>query len=298
MPKGGRMDIRSNIHLTPDGKMETWNYYNESFPSGNGYYQATLYNDGSSSVSDVDACFDMAKDLLHLDNNAWCDFGHQGDCSFAGIYQPPLPKQNTELFGEFIAFSNYHHVWKFLGLPQRATIGQLYVATQKACALNLKELKGFVGDSSKIDEADLPTFCFRSAYTFQLLHNGYGFQLNDTIKVHKVLNGQKVGWALGAMLYEINALPWSYSQEAGDKTGVGGFRSGSARSGGDWTTHVSVSSSLASDNTLWLVHGLLAMVVVLLLVGSVGLVYLLRWRRLALYRQHQLYEPIKNEAMI
>jgi hypothetical protein len=45
-----------------------------------------------------------------------------------------------------------------------------------------------------------------------LLHNGFGFQMTDSIRAVGVLNGHKVGWALGAMLYEINTLPWSYSR--------------------------------------------------------------------------------------
>lgn len=38
--------------------------------------------------------------------------------------------------------------------------------------------------------------------------DGYGFRHNDTITVIDTINGNKVGWALGAILYEINELPW------------------------------------------------------------------------------------------
>jgi hypothetical protein len=34
--------------------------------------------------------------------------------------------------------------------------------------------------------------------------------MEDKITAINVIKGQKVGWALGAMLYEINTLPWHY----------------------------------------------------------------------------------------
>lgn len=43
-----------------------------------------------------------------------------------------------------------------------------------------------------------------------MLRNGYGFEMEDNITATDVVNGQKVGWALGSMLYEINTLPWTY----------------------------------------------------------------------------------------
>lgn len=34
--------------------------------------------------------------------------------------------------------------------------------------------------------------------------------MDDYITATNVVAGQKVGWALGSMLYEINTLPWKY----------------------------------------------------------------------------------------
>ena len=34
--------------------------------------------------------------------------------------------------------------------------------------------------------------------------------MDDKITATNVVAGQKVGWALGSMLYEINTLPWKY----------------------------------------------------------------------------------------
>jgi hypothetical protein len=56
----------------------------------------------------------------------------------------------------------------------------------------------------------LAHYCFVASYTYSLLRDGYGFDLDRNITVVSKVNGLKVGWALGAMLYEINALPWEY----------------------------------------------------------------------------------------
>jgi len=65
-------------------------------------------------------------------------------------------------------------------------------------------------NNGRLDSDDLLKMCFNSVFAFQLLHFGFGFQMNDNITAADVVNGHKVGWALGSMLYEINTLPWEY----------------------------------------------------------------------------------------
>jgi hypothetical protein len=71
-----------------------------------------------------------------------------------------------------------------------------------------EELKVF--NNGGLGSDDLLKMCFNSAFAFQLLYTGIGFQMDDNITGSDVVNGQKVGWALGSMLYEINILPWMY----------------------------------------------------------------------------------------
>eukprot|EP00543_Licmophora_paradoxa_P009285 CAMPEP_0202471548 /NCGR_PEP_ID=MMETSP1360-20130828/85067_1 /ASSEMBLY_ACC=CAM_ASM_000848 /TAXON_ID=515479 /ORGANISM="Licmophora paradoxa, Strain CCMP2313" /LENGTH=127 /DNA_ID=CAMNT_0049097709 /DNA_START=123 /DNA_END=506 /DNA_ORIENTATION=- len=61
----------------------------------------------------------------------------------------------------------------------------------------------------------LADVCFQSIYVFHLLRNGYGFRMDDHVTATEVIGGQQVSWALGAMMYEINTLPWTY--ESSDK---------------------------------------------------------------------------------
>lgn len=206
---GGQTQVRTQIHLSESG-VESWMTMKNTSSTGTGdYYHATLKND----EADVDRCFQLAKDLLHLEKNDWCNFAHKGDCSFAGIYQPTLPVQGTGNFGEFVAFSNYFHIWNFLQLPERATIAELEQATRFVCSLSYAELVAYNDGNLNggVTDDELNTYCFRSAYAYELLRSGYRFRNNDTIRVTDVINGQKVGWALGAMLYEINLMPWKYN---------------------------------------------------------------------------------------
>ena len=56
----------------------------------------------------------------------------------------------------------------------------------------------------------LAHYCFMSAFSYALLTEGYGFEPGRNLTVRGKIDGLKVTWALGAMLYEINALPWEY----------------------------------------------------------------------------------------
>jgi Golgi nucleoside diphosphatase len=195
-PRGVSMEVSTEVY-TDTSKQETWD------TSGKGEYQLLLKNNGKEG--DFEACMAMTEELLHKDENGWCDFAHRGDCSFNGVYQPALPDT------EFLAFSNFYDVWSFLNLPERSSVADLLNATRYACSLTEDELVDFVDD--RTDKADITEYCFRSMYAFQLLHNGYGFQMDDYITATNVINGHKVGWALGSMLYEINTMPWEYVHE-------------------------------------------------------------------------------------
>ena len=59
----------------------------------------------------------------------------------------------------------------------------------------------------------MASYCFQSAYIHEILRNGYGFQDTDSITATNIINGQKVSWALGSMVYEINTLPWDYIEQ-------------------------------------------------------------------------------------
>ena len=66
-------------------------------------------------------------------------------------------------------------------------------------------------NDGRVESDTVEQYCFRSVYALNLL-KGFGFQNEDFITAKKVINGHKVSWAIGAILYEINALPWEYQK--------------------------------------------------------------------------------------
>lgn len=59
----------------------------------------------------------------------------------------------------------------------------------------------------------LAHYCFVATFGYALLTEGYGFEPSRNLTVVNKIDGLKVTWALGAMLYEINALPWEYVRQ-------------------------------------------------------------------------------------
>jgi hypothetical protein len=75
--------------------------------------------------------------------------------------------------------------------------------------MNKQELVGYNANlSHSVHEPELYQMCFRSIFVFEMLHNGYGFPPDYNITAVDTLSGQKLGWALGSILYEVNTLPW------------------------------------------------------------------------------------------
>ena len=171
---------------------------NQSLP-----YNITMVN--YESQFDFQACFEQSYDLLRKDTNKdWCEFEMDGSCGFAGIYQPPLPKINKDI-DEFVATSNFVEVFNFLRLGDVAAVSEIGAAAEKACGMNWQELTEY-NDNYNLghDPGTLAQMCFRSVFVYQLLRDGWGFGDNYQMTAVDVINGQKMGWALGCMLYEIN----------------------------------------------------------------------------------------------
>ena len=144
-------------------------------------------------------------------NDEWVEFSHDGDCSFAGVYQPPLPKKSKDI-DQFIATSNYADIFAFLKLGTRASVAQLGEAAKMLCQHDWQSLQDYNQNLTNpvTDEYELAQYCFRSVFAYQMLRNGYGFADSFVITAVDVLKGQKLGWALGSILYEINTREFRY----------------------------------------------------------------------------------------
>eukprot|EP00984_Skeletonema_dohrnii_P013073 scaffold5383_cov152-Skeletonema_dohrnii-CCMP3373.AAC.8 len=219
LPGGGKktIEFKSLIHIGNNG-LETWNATVDDFASASsstdpGLYHAVLVN--NEETGNWDQCKELAKGLFNKEANAWCDYSHRGSCSFAGVYQPERPSPELE----FYAFSNYFHVWQFLQLESRSSIAQLEAKGREVCSQSWDDLVQYnEGNQQNVfTEEELKTYCFRAAYVHEILRSGYGFKSDEYVIATDIVNGQKVTWALGSILYEINTLPWDYIEIHGKR---------------------------------------------------------------------------------
>lgn len=172
-------------------------------------YSNLMVNDNPRG--DYDSCEALVYKLFRKEANAWCNFAHDRDCSFAGIYQPPLPLRSND-FKEFIVSSNFVDVFSFLQLKDTSDLASVRHGARKICTMSLYELEVYNSrlPSSISDVDELVQFCFRATFVASFLIDGIGFPKTANVTAIDVIDGQKLGWALGSTLYEINTLPWEF----------------------------------------------------------------------------------------
>ena len=144
-----------------------------------------------------DALFDPAF-------NRWCEYSHNGQCSYIGVYQPRLPTGPD--YGNFVLLGNYVKLFDQLSLGNPTTLGAFHARAREVC--------GATTEAMPEGKLTADEFCFVAAFAYETLTTGHGFDgTRNLTAVDKMgYNGNyvNVGWPLGAMLYEINALPWTY----------------------------------------------------------------------------------------
>ena len=129
-----------------------------------------------------------------------------------GVYQPAIPSKM-----KLLAMASFYYNWGFFKLTTgmkepSSDLNALVAAAESFC--NLDAIGQAAYNNSLPHPQHAPfvyDYCFGAAYSHALLHTGYGLPLKDTpLQVVKTINGNDVGWAYGAMLWEINRLGWSY----------------------------------------------------------------------------------------
>jgi hypothetical protein len=142
----------------------------------------------------------------------WVDFSHDGDASFAGVYQPPLPT-NTSSIGGFIATSNFADIWEFLELEETSAIKLVQKKAKAICEMHFDELTKYNSKiAHPVHDDELHQMCFRSIFVYEMFTTGYEFPEDYEITAVDTLDNQKLGWSLGSILYEVNSLPWDVAR--------------------------------------------------------------------------------------
>jgi hypothetical protein len=239
LPRDSKTTFTSKIQVDPLTGMSKWPAESIANASSTvGMYTTLIRNDNATdsvtnitiaatihptnddaidvnSLDDASSCVKLANVMLNKQtSNEWCNFEHKQDCSFAGVYQPQLPFQSQK-FGEFLGFSNFHHVFDFLELNNRSSMTELREGVSKVCNMNLDQITAYNAKKKTKRQAapdELLQYCFRASYVFAILHHGYGFDMDKYITAKHKIEGHKVTWAIGSVLYEINTLPWNYER--------------------------------------------------------------------------------------
>ncbi|NXT85097.1 ENTP8 diphosphohydrolase, partial [Zapornia atra] len=125
--------------------------------------------------------------------------GQSQDCTFDGVYQPPVR-------GQFIAFSAFYYNFKFLNLTEGQSLATVRENIERFCMRTWEDL------SSSYPEENperLPKYCANANYILTLLLDAYKFNETswNSIFFQMKAGSTEVGWTLGYMLNLTNMIP-------------------------------------------------------------------------------------------
>lgn len=176
----------------------------------------TIADTSTVGSSDYDSCKSYVSEII--DTSVPCFQGDRNECSFLGVYQPPVQEkddsgssQNSTLY---YAFSGFGYSWRFLGLPPRGIMLQeLENGATEICNLDWAGLNDYNAKSKAPSSGDyLKDMCFSATYIYQLLTKGYKFEpTSRSLVVEDSINGTTISWAQGAIMTAINNLDWDYT---------------------------------------------------------------------------------------
>ncbi|XP_065551825.1 ectonucleoside triphosphate diphosphohydrolase 8-like isoform X2 [Lathamus discolor] len=143
---------------------------------------------------DASGCLAAIKKLF---NFSAC--GQSQDCTFDGIYQPPVR-------GQFIAFSAFYYNFKFLNLTKGQALATVRETIERFCTRSWEDLSASYPEENP---QRLPKYCANANYILTLLLDAYKFNetsWNNIIFQMKV-GSADAGWTLGYMLNLTNMIP-------------------------------------------------------------------------------------------
>ncbi|KAL6849306.1 Guanosine-diphosphatase [Amphichorda felina] len=138
-------------------------------------------------------CRALAEKILNKD--AACDLA---PCSFNGVHQPPLAK--TFAKEDVYIFSYFYDRTKTIGMPDSFTLREMHDLASTVCQ---GEVAWDVFDSipGAMEELlDRPEHCLDLNFMMALLHTGYEMPIDREVKIAKKIDGNELGWCLGASL--------------------------------------------------------------------------------------------------
>lgn len=184
-----------------DNKQKKSSENNPCYPTG--YTNPKTNVSGSSNW---DGCLTGVAALFDKDQPCFNSDRKPERCSFNGVYQPPMGDK------KFIAMSGFVYAWQYLGLSIGSKTDDLATLSdhgKKVCDLTYEQQKKEMPAGTR--ESSLGVLCFNAAYSYQLLHKGYGMPRSNTpIEIYDKIDGTQAQWAFGMMIVEANKLGWVF----------------------------------------------------------------------------------------
>jgi len=134
-------------------------------------------------------------------------------CAFNGIYMPKL----SEAFpatNDVYLFSYFYDRTQPLGVPTSFSLHELRYLTQQICSGQdaWDAFEAIPGAMKALSEIG-PEWCLDLNFMDALLVTGYEFHLERGVKSVKKVNGNEVGWCLGASLPLLERKGWECKLE-------------------------------------------------------------------------------------
>lgn len=146
------------------------------------------------------ACVELLQPLLAGPNGS--------QASLVRAYKAPIDFGNSEFYG----FSEFFYCTEdVLRLGGQYSASTFTSAAQEYCSQRWEVLiQRFRGGlySAHADQHRLKYQCFKSAWMYQVLHQGFSFPLDyPSLRTAQLVYDREVQWTLGAILYKTRFLP-------------------------------------------------------------------------------------------
>ncbi|XP_055066560.2 ectonucleoside triphosphate diphosphohydrolase 3 [Misgurnus anguillicaudatus] len=120
------------------------------------------------------------------------------NCSFAGVYQPPLS-------GDFMAYAGFYWTALSLDVKGSKSMETFDENMKQLCTHDWKSLK----KTYEGKDSHLKSYCYSANYVHTILSDGYKFNTGNwkTLNFQKEVNKTSIAWSLGYMLALSNMIP-------------------------------------------------------------------------------------------
>ncbi|CAH2322975.1 ectonucleoside triphosphate diphosphohydrolase 7 [Pelobates cultripes] len=149
---------------------------------------------------DWDSCKQLVDPLLLQSNDS--------QAYLNGVYQPAIDFLNSEFYGFSELYYSTEDVLRIGGLYNSRKFAK---AAKDYCSMPWKTLTERFNNhlySSHADKHRLKYQCFKSAWVYKVVHDGFHFPLDyPNLKTAQLVYEKEVQWTLGAMLYKTRFLP-------------------------------------------------------------------------------------------